>query len=240
MYKGKKILCVIPARGGSKGLPGKNIKPLLGKPLIAWSIKQGLESKYLDKVMVNTDDAQIAAISKKHGAAVPFMRPAELAKDNSKVIDAISHIFKTLEANGEHYDYLALLEPTSPLRKKGDIDKAIKILIDNEKRANSVISVGEIALEHPIYAKTIDSKGYVKSYVNLGKSNALRQEIPPAYFPYGVIYLSKITAIKKFGMVYPGKILPLVIERWQNYEINDIIDFKCVDAIMKEMKKKIA
>ncbi|CEO88250.1 acylneuraminate cytidylyltransferase family protein [Syntrophaceticus schinkii] len=126
MYKGKKILGLIPARGGSKGLPGKNIKPLCGKPLIAWAIEQGLASKYLDKVIVSTDDEEIAKVSRSFGAEVPFMRPGELATDAAKTIDVVVHALEFLKQRGGlEFDYLALLEPTSPLRKNGDIDKSI-------------------------------------------------------------------------------------------------------------------
>ena len=236
MYKGKYILGMIPARGGSKGLPGKNIKPLAGKPLIAWTIESGLKSRCLDKVIVSTDDKEIADVSRSFGADVPFMRPDELSADTSKVIDAVFHAIGFFEKQGQKIDYLVLLEPTSPLRKDEDLDNAIKKLIDNEDRAESIISVGEIALEHPIYSKQIDEKGYVKSYVNMGEGVSLRQKLPKAYFPYGVIYMSKVEAMRKFNQVYPERILPHVIERWQNYEINDIYDFLCIETIIHYRK----
>jgi len=122
MYKGKKILALIPARGGSKGLPGKNIKPLLGKPLIAWTIEQAKASKYVDRVVVSTDDDEIAEVAIRYGAEVPFLRPKELARDDSPTIDAILHALDFFSDKGERFDLLALLEPTSPLRDSEDID----------------------------------------------------------------------------------------------------------------------
>lgn len=238
MYKNKSILGLIPARGGSKGLPRKNIRTLLGKPLIAWTIEQALISKYLDKVIVNTDDKEIAKVAKKYGAEVPFMRPKELATDDSKVIYTIFHTLDFFEEKGLKFDYLALLEPTSPLRKDDDIDNAIKKLIDNEDIAESLISLGEIVLEHPLYSKKIDESGYVKPYTDTKKSISIRQKLPIAYFPYGIIYISKVSTMRKYKVVYPERILPLFIERWQNYEINDIWDFICVEAILKERRKK--
>lgn len=110
MYKHKKILCLIPARGGSKGLPKKNIRKLIDKPLIAWTIKQALASKYLDKIIVSTDDEQIAAVSRKYGAEVPFLRPHKLAADKAKSIDVILHALSYLEQQGMRYDYILLLE----------------------------------------------------------------------------------------------------------------------------------
>jgi CMP-N-acetylneuraminic acid synthetase len=240
MYKGKTILGLIPARGGSKGLPGKNIKPLLGTPLIAWTIKQAFGSKYLDMVAVSTDSRHIAAVAKKYGAEVPFIRPKRLATDKSKVIDTILHALKYFEKSGMKFDYLALLETTSPLRKDGDIDNAIKMLIGSDQDADSLISVGKIALEHPAYAKTLSWDGLVESYIDSSKRVAmLRQNLPIVYFPYGVIYLSKVSSIKRYNAAYAGKILPYLIERWQNYEINDMWDFMCVESILANNKKEI-
>ena len=133
MYKNRKFLAIIPARGGSKGLPNKNIKNLCGKPLIAWSIEAGLKSKYIDEVMVSTDYKNIAYIAKKYGANVPFLRPSDLASDTATTFDTVIHtinfyrkIFK------KKYDYIVLLEPTSPLRNDCDIDNMIKKVIKNE------------------------------------------------------------------------------------------------------------
>ena len=238
MYKNKTILGMIPARGGSKGLPGKNIKKLLDKPLIAWTIEQALGSKYLDKVIVNTDDEKIATIAKGFGAKVPFLRPKALASDNSRVIDTVLHTLDYFEKKVLSFDYLCLLEPTSPLRKGYDIDNAIKKLVDNQDRADSLISVGEIALEHPIYVKKINKNGYLASFFRgKGYKGGLRQELPIAYFPYGLIYISKVPSIRKYNSVYGGRALPYLIERWQNYEINDIFDFLCIETILKERNK---
>ncbi|MCX6112252.1 MAG: acylneuraminate cytidylyltransferase family protein, partial [Proteobacteria bacterium] len=157
MYNDKKILAVIPARGGSKGLPDKNIKKLYNKPLIVWSIEQAKESKYIDRVIVSTDSNEIAKIAVDHGAEVPFIRPSELAKDNTPTIDVLVHLINHLENNGSKYDILLLLEPTSPLRKRGDIDNAMKAFIDNYKNADSVISLGEVHLENPHAIKTIEN-----------------------------------------------------------------------------------
>jgi CMP-N,N'-diacetyllegionaminic acid synthase len=237
MYKGKKILGLIPARGGSKGLPGKNIRPLLGKPLIAWTIQEAMASLYLDKIVVNTDDDKIAQVAREWGAEVPFMRPIELAGDDTRVIDVVLHALDWFDDKRECYEYMALLEPTSPLRRKRDIDEAIVKLIEREEHADSIISLGKIALEHPEYAKVIDGDGYTKSYGAAGKVLELRQAIPDAYFPYGVIYLSKVKAIREHRAVYAGRIIGHLIERWQNYEINDIWDFICIESILKAKER---
>lgn len=239
MYNGKTILGLIPARGGSKGLPRKNIIPLLGKPLIAWTIEQALASKYLDRVVVSTDDKKIAEISKKYGAEVPFIRPKELARDDSTTIDVIIHTLNWFENAGEKYDYLALLEPTSPLREKDDIDNGVIKLIDNENKADSLISVGEIALEHPFISKRINESGYVKPFYGVPHSKVTRrQNVSKAYFPYGVLYLSKVSAIIKYKTFYQRNTITILIKRWQNYEIDDIWDFICIEAILRKVVEK--
>ena len=128
MINGKSILAIIPARSGSKGLPQKNILPLAGKPLIAWTIEVAKESKYIDKLSISTDDEKIAAVAEAHGCDVPFIRPESLSSDKAKTIDVLVHANKYFTEINEVYDYLILLEPTSPLRDSNDIDVAMEIL----------------------------------------------------------------------------------------------------------------
>lgn len=235
----KKIIAIIPARGGSKGLPGKNIKPLLGKPLIAWTIEQARKSKYIDKLIVSTDDKKIAEISKMHGADVPFLRPKEFAKDNSPMSDAIMHVINRLEKKGEFFDVVVLLEPTSPLRKENDIDDAIKLFIKNIRKADSLVSLGAVQLEKPHILKKVD-KGFVAPFIKTKNKFYQRQQLPESYFPYGVIYISDIGAFKKDKTFYRKKTLPYFIERWQNYEIDDLCDFLCNEIILKnKLSKKL-
>jgi len=184
-------------------------------------------------VVVSTDDAEIAAVSKKAGAEVPFLRPPKLARDGSKVIDTILHVLAFYCGIGQRFDCLALLEPTSPLRTVEDIDRAVKKLIDAGEDADSVVSIGEIPLEHPVYAKKIGRKGFVEAYSQNRYSMALRQDVPVAYFPYGVVYAARTAVLRKLGAPYGGRMLPHFIERWQRYEINDMHDFACVEAIIK-------
>ena len=239
MYKNKTILAIIPARGGSKGLPRKNIKLLHEKPLIAWSIEQASKCIYIDTIHVSTEDTEIASTAEKYGADIPFLRPIKLAKDNSSSMDVINYTLGQFQSLGKIYDYLILLEPTSPLRKNNDLDLAIKKLISNEERANSLVSVGEIQLENPFISKVIKN-GFVKPLIDKSE-NAItqRQEYPKTYFPYGVIYMSKVTKLKELKSFYQEKTIPYIIERWQNYEIDDIYDFLCVETIMKKVMRRI-
>ena len=136
------MLALIPARGGSKGIKGKNIIDINGKPLIAYTIEAGKQSKYIDDVVVTTDSEKIAEVSKKYGAEIPFMRPAEYAQDKSKTIVAVLHAIKELKRQDKVYDTLVLLQPTQPLRTSEDIDKAIELYF--EKSCMSLVSVSEV------------------------------------------------------------------------------------------------
>lgn len=240
MYKDKNILGLIPARGGSKGLPRKNIKPLSGKPLIAWTIEQALASKYLDRVVVSTDDKEIAEISIKYGAEVPFMRPKELARDDSTTSDVILHVLKWFEDVGEKYDYLALLEPTSPLREKNDIDKCIELLIDNEA-AKSIVSVSKLESAHPEFNVVIDKKsGFIKKVDGTTEFKVLRrQDLPDIYFFDGTIYISEVKAFFKNQTFYHNRTLAYIVPRWKSIEVDEIFDLICVEAIIKYRKNKI-
>lgn len=236
MIDGKRVLAIIPARGGSKGLPRKNIRPLLGKPLIAWTIEQAKESKYIDKIIVSSEDEEILYISKQYGAET-IRRPDEYAKDTSPTSDAIIHAIQELENKNEYYDILILLEPTSPLRKKDDIDNALYQFILNIEKCQAIISVGEIHLENPLIAKTVEN-GYVKPFIESSQYIYQRQQYPKVYFPYGVVYISTVPNFKKYRNFYLEKTIPYFIERWQNYEIDDIYDFICVENILKYILSK--
>jgi len=135
----ERILGIIPARAGSKRLPGKNHRPFLGKPLIWWTINAALTSKYLDMTVVSTDDPVIARVSEESGAKVPFIRPSALSGDASKTFDVVSHAIKFLAERGEEFKYVALLQPTSPLRSSGDVDRAVELL--RMRSADCVVSV---------------------------------------------------------------------------------------------------
>lgn len=232
-----KCIAIIPARGGSRGLPRKNIRLLAGKPLIVWTIEQAKNSRYIDEVIVSTDDREIAEISEEYGAEVPFLRPKKLARDDSPIIDAIIHAINWFEERSEYFDIVVLLEPTSPLRKENDLDNAIELFFENIDKADSLVSVGELHLENPYIMKTIE-KGYVKPFIEIGKNIYQRQQFPKVYFPYGVIYLSKTDALKKYKTFYQEKTIPYFIERWQNYEIDDLYDFICIEGILKSKSEE--
>lgn len=232
MYKGKTFLAIIPARGGSKGLPGKNIKELCGKPLIAWSIEAGLGSKYIDEVMVTTDSQEIAGVAREFGASVPFLRPAELASDTATSFDAIKHAIN-FYANELHktFDCIVLLEPTSPLREKEDIDGMIEKIISLEEQYDAVVSLGEVH-EHPSIMKKLvgnEIEPYCKELVMATR----RQDNEIAYFPYGVAYIVKTNTLLEEKSFYPRRTTHRLIKRYQCFEIDDLYDFLTIENIMK-------
>lgn len=233
MYKNKTFLAIIPARGGSKGLTGKNIKELCGKPLIAWSIEAGLKSKYLDEVMVTTDYQNIAEISKQYGANVPFLRPDELASDTATSFDAIKHTIEYYKNElSKEFDYIVLLEPTSPLREANDIDNMIEKIIQNEDNFDSIVSIGEVH-EHPSIMKKIVNKNYLSSYCVELEMKSRRQDNDIAYFPYGVAYIVKTKSLLDERTFYTKRNTFYEIRRYQCYEIDDMYDFLAIENIMK-------
>lgn len=232
MYKDKRILAIVTARGGSKGLPRKNILELNGKPLIAYTIEQIKKSSFIDLAFISTDSREIADVCEEYGISVPELRPSELAQDTTSSMDVLSYTIELLKKRGENFDYMILLEPTSPLRKDDDIDKMIEIAVGHPK-ADGVISLGRVHLEHPSIVKKLNQDGYITPYVEHGKTFYQRQLEDEAYFPYGVGYLMRVDRFKQTHTIYMDNMLPYYIERWQNYEIDDIYDFRCVEAIMK-------
>ena len=232
MYKNRRFIAIIPARKGSKGLPDKNIKNLCGKPLIAWSVEAGKKSEYLDELMVTTDGAEIAEIAERVGARVPFIRPEELATDSSTTVDVVIHALRYYkEKLNQVFDYVVLLEPTSPLRENYDIDLMIEKIISCEEQFDSIISIGEVH-EHPSIMKNINDN-LLKPYNEKLPLTLRRQDNPPAYFPYGVAYITKTETIFSEGTFYPELTTWYKLKRYQNYEIDDIYDFLAVENIMK-------
>lgn len=238
MYRGFKVLAIVTARGGSKGLPDKNIRNLNGKPLIAWTIEQAADSRLIDNLFVSTDSQKIAEVSERFGARVPELRPGYLATDIASSMDVLGYTLKREAELGREYDYILLLEPTSPLRKKGDLDNIIRLAGDNPDR-DGVISVGKVHLEHPMIVKKISKDGVIVPYVEGLSSVYQRQLHDEAFFPYGVGYLIKTSVFKKVHTIYSSNIVPYYIQRWQNYEIDDIYDFKCIETIMQMERDKI-
>ena len=188
MYKEKKVIAIIPARGGSKGIPNKNIKLVNQKPLIAYTIEPAKKSKYIDRLIVSTDSKRIEEASLEYGAEVPFLRPAELATDTAKTIDAIIYTIDKLKINNENYDYVLTLQPTQPLRTTEQIDESIKMIVDHDW--NSLVSISRLST-NPILIRTLKSDGSLKKLLNI-RSDVRRQDFDDYYKINGLIYLNRI------------------------------------------------
>ncbi|BBF44962.1 N-acetylneuraminate cytidylyltransferase [Lachnospiraceae bacterium KM106-2] len=188
MYKGKKIVAIIPARGGSKGIPNKNIIDLCGKPLIAHSIDLAKECSYIDSIVVSTDSEKIAEVAKECEASVPFLRPAELANDSAKTIDCLIYTIEELKKQGEDYDYLLLLQPTQPYRLLKHLTESIEQIIDQD--LPSLVSVSPVA-EHPILMRSINNDGTLQNLLSTS-STVRRQDFPDYYKVNGSIYLNRL------------------------------------------------
>ena len=186
MIGDKRLLAIIPARAGSKRLPGKNIIDFAGKPMISWSIEAALASKYIDNVIVSTEDNNIAKISKRFGAEVPFLRPKELATDEANSVDVIISVLDNLKLRNIFYDYIILLQPTSPLRGVRDINKSIELMLFKE--CASVVSVCKVN-HNPLWINTLPGDDSMVNFIDNYFLNKSSQDLPHYYKLNGAIYL---------------------------------------------------
>lgn len=231
MYKGKRILAIIPARGGSKGLPGKNIRELCGKPLIAWSIEHAQKSKYVDEIFISTDSQEIANVAEKYGAPCPELRPAELACDTAPSSEFIVYTLEKMKKENKPFDYFILLEPTSPLRDVEDVDKSIEMLIDSPE-SESCVGVAMSGTVHPAFMVVKGENGYLKALMS-DKSTLRRQDLPNVYFFEGSVYVSSVDAYLKKRTFYHDKTLPYIVPEWKSHEVDTLVDFNIIETIMK-------
>ncbi|MDD2699109.1 MAG: acylneuraminate cytidylyltransferase family protein [Arcobacteraceae bacterium] len=226
MINSKTFLAIIPARGGSKRLPRKNVLDLCGKPLIAWSIEAGLNSKYVDKVVVTSDDDEILNISKKFGAET-IKRPDELASDTATTFDTIKHTIDNLEK----YDYIVLLQPTSPLRNENHIDEAIELL--EQRNADAVIGVCE--MDHsPLWSNTLPQGGNMNSFLKDEILNKRSQDLDKYYRLNGAIYICKTEKIlEEKSFFLKDNIFAYVMDRKCSIDIDEEIDFKIAEFMIQ-------
>ena len=199
-----RVLAIIPARGGSKGVPGKNIKLLGGKPLLQYTLESANESQLLSRVILSSDDASIIATAEALGLEVPFIRPANLATDQAKSIEVVQHAVQYLEEKGKFFDAVCLLQPTSPFREKGFIDAAIEKFI--QTGVDTLLSVLPVPHEYnPHWVFEENEAGHLKLATGENQIIARRQELPGAYYRDGSLYLTKMDYIKR-GTFYGAQL----------------------------------
>lgn len=221
MAAGKpRCLAVIPARGGSKGLPRKNVLPFAGRPLIAWSVQAALDSTGVTRTIVSTDDQEILEAAVAAGAEAPFVRPAALASDEATAMDVVHHAMQWAETQGP-WDYFVLLQPTSPLRTAADIDGCIELC--RSRGAPAVVSVTP-APKSPYWMYGLDERGALSRLFEPPEQAARRQDLPPAYLPNGAVYVASWAHLAGGGGFYDGA-LGYVMPAERSVDIDSALDF---------------
>ncbi|WP_417535290.1 cytidylyltransferase domain-containing protein [Methylophaga sp.] len=224
MYKGKKILALIPARGGSKGIPGKNIKSLAGKPLISWTIDAAKQSDYIDHLIVSSDDDNIINTAMEYGCDAPFKRPKHLAQDSSASMDVVMHALGQIE---ETYDYLLLLQPTSPFRTTSHIDRIIEHTIDTETKV--VVSVTQ-SKKHPAFMYTLEEN---KLCPVLGhQKQKRRQDMPQVYEHNGALYLADISYLKEVKSYNVDGVGAFLIDPLHSIDLDEPLDWDFAEFLI--------
>lgn len=229
----KKILGIITARGGSKGVLGKNIADFGGKPMLAWTIENALSSDCIDKLVLSTDDQAIADVAEIYGLSVPWLRPSELAQDDSPAISALIHAVKKVAEEDYHPDYIMLLQPNIPFRSSEDIKNAVKILFD--KSADSVVSICKTD-NHPYLCKKIDKDGQLNDFmeVPIPETQRNRQNLPPAYSLNGAVYVVKTEILLNKKSLYGDKTYAYIMPPERSIDIDTPWDMYLARLIMKD------
>ncbi len=233
MINGKTVLSVIPARGGSKGLPGKNIKPLLDKPLIAWTIEEAKKSKYIDRLILSSDDKKIIAIAKWYGCEVPFTRPEELARDDTPGIESVFHAIQTLP---EKYDYVVLLQPTSPLRTVRDIDGCIAYC--TQKKAPCCVSVTEPD-KSPYWMFEMDDLGRLEPLLKRDDNFSRRQVLPKTFVLNGAVYVAETEKLKEKKKFVHDETIGFYMPKFRSLDIDTEMDMIFAEFLLSNPLEKM-
>ena len=231
-----KTLGIIPARSGSKGLKNKNILTFAGKPLIAWTIEAGINSELQD-IIVSTDCEKIAELSKSYGADIPFIRPKSLASDTASSADVILHAIEQLSNRGKSYDYVFMLEPTSPLRDASDINRALHQLKSSE-HGEAIVGITECRESHPSFIYKKNNLQLLESYSGIHPTSIRRQDINQLYFLEGSIYGSKVKTFLMEKSFYHAKTIGFEMPKEKAIEIDDKFDLIMAESIMNFLRSK--
>ena len=229
------VLALVPARGGSKGLPGKNIRPFAGHPLIAYSIAAGLQATLVDRVICSTDSEEIAEVAREYGSEVPFMRPTELAQDDSPDIDFFKHAIVELAKSGYRPDIIVQLRPSDPIRRTGLVDDGVRLLIDNPA-ADSVRSITEPGYS-PYKMWTVNDSGTLDPLLTVPgvaePFNLPRQELPEVWWHIGVLDIVRTDVVTQTNSLSGKTILPIKVDRAASADIDTLDDFERAAKVMQ-------
>jgi CMP-N,N'-diacetyllegionaminic acid synthase len=226
------ILAIVPARGGSKGIPQKNIYPLYNTPLIYYTIKAIQRSKLITRAILSSDSSEVIKVAEDYGLEVPFVRPSKLAQDDTPALPVVEHAVKWLEET-ENYkvDYIILLQPTSPLRTENHIDEALSILINSD--ADSIVSIVEVPHNFNPYSIMKLQGKYLSPYLLFDEKKNLRQFKPVFYARNGAaIYAFTYNCLMNKHSLYGDKILPYLMEKESSIDVDDLFDLKLCEWIL--------
>ncbi len=229
MYKGKRILANISARGGSKGVPGKNIRDLGGLPLMAWTIREARCSAYVDRLVVSSDDAGILAVARSHGAETPFLRPVELARDDTPGVDPVLHALEALRP--EAYDYVVLLQPTSPLRTVADIDGCIQRCLEGGWPC--CVSVTE-AEKSPYFMFELDEGARLSPVIAQERYHTRRQDLPRVFAPNGAVYVASCEWLAQTRSFLTPETRGFEMPRERSWDVDTLLDFEICELLLKK------
>lgn len=226
MINGKSVLTIIPARGGSKGVPRKNIRSLAGQPLIAWSIQEAKKSSYIDRIILSTDDPDIAAVAGSVGCEVPFLRPAALAQDETPGIEPVIHVIENLQSQ---YDYVVLLQPTSPLRIVEDIDGCIAHMQNHN--APLCVTVCE-AEKSPYLMYKTDALFHLTPLIPNRDLFTRRQDMPLIYTLNGAVYAGDVACILKCRTFLTPETIAYIMPKERSFDIDTELDLKVCEYLL--------
>lgn len=229
-----KVLGLIPARGGSKTIPRKNVIMLNGVPLIAYSIRAALQSYFVNRVIVSTEDNEIAELSRLFGAEAPFLRPLALAQDDIPSIQVVRHALDYLKENEHYYpDVIVLLQPTSPLRKPSDIDEAVQKLI--QTGCDSVVSISQVA-QHPYWMYVLDGDK-IKRFIETDVIPLRRQDLPPVYFLNGAVYATRPAVIYHHGSLLGKDTRAILMPQERAVDIDEPVDLALAELLLRGARR---
>jgi CMP-N-acetylneuraminic acid synthetase len=228
------VLGLVPARGGSKGVTRKNVRPLGGRPLLAYTAGAALEARRLSRVVLSTDDDEIAEVGRRAGLDVPFRRPVELGRDDTPMAAVVRHALETLEAAGEAYEAVCLLQPTVPFREAGEIDDCISLL--ENTGADAAITVAPVpAPYNPHWVFLADREGYL--HLSTGEPSPVtrRQDLPPAYHRDGSVYVARRALVLEQETLCGGRVVGHVVQRRAHINIDGPEDWAAAEHIVGAM-----
>lgn len=224
MINSRKVLAIIPARGGSKGVKRKNIKMFAGKPLIAWTIEEAKKSKYIDRLILSSEDEEIIGVAKDYGCEVPFIRPEELALDETPGIEPILHALDKISG----YDYVVVLQPTSPLRIAEDIDVSLERMVNSQ--AGACVSVVE-AEQSPYWMYTISEENKIRPLISQQEMPMRRQELSKVYALNGAVYIAGVEWIKRVRNFLTEETISYIMPKERSFDIDNEMDFAIAEFL---------